>query len=322
MHRWTDGIDELVSDFQCANSRLTLRMSQKEIYWITGAQGLIGNLLMQRIPDCIQNQIKAGQAEVIGLTRETLDLNDFGAIAELWESAPPTCVIHTAALSRVGDCNQNPDLAFRINTDLPGHLAQLCQESGARLVFFSTDLVFDGLKTEPYVETDELKPVHVYAESKARAEDQVRGCDNHLILRTSLNAGRNASRNSGFVEEMKAAWTAGRTLDLFVDEYRCPIPASVTADGVWDLAQQDCRGTLHWVGSQLMSRFEIGATVAACFPGLRPTVRAGTLREYSGPPRCPHLNLDISRVSKLISFQIPRFQDWVKENQSELVDVV
>lgn len=295
-------------------------MSQKEVYWITGAQGLIGSLLMQRIPDFIQHKIKTGQAEVVGLTRDALDLSDFEAITERWKSAPPTCVIHTAALSRVGDCNQNPDRAFHINTDLPGHLARLCQASGARLVFFSTDLVFDGMKTEPYVETDEVKPVHVYAESKARAEDQVRVCNNHLILRTSLNAGRNASRNSGFVEEMKAAWTAGKTLDLFVDEYRCPIPASVTADGVWELAQQDCRGTLHWVGSQLMSRFEIGATVAACFPELHPAVRAGTLREYSGPPRCPHLNLEIAQVSKLISFRVPRFQDWVKENQTAIMD--
>lgn len=295
-------------------------MSRKDIYWITGAQGLIGSLLMQRIPDFIQQKIKTGQAEVVGLTRDTLDLSDFGAITERWKSAPPTCVIHTAALSRVGDCNQNPELAFHINTELPGHLARLCQNSGAKLVFFSTDLVFDGLKTGLYVESDEVKPVHVYAESKARAEDRVRSCDNHLILRTSLNAGRNTSRNSGFVEEMKAAWTVGRTLDLFVDEYRCPIPASVTADGVWELALQESTGTLHWVGSQLMSRFEIGATVAACFPELHPIIRAGTLREYSGPPRCPHLNLDITKVSKLISFQIPRFQDWVKQNQAAFMD--
>ncbi len=295
-------------------------MNPSERYWITGAQGLIGSLLMQQIPDSIQVKVQAGQAEVIGITRDSLDLSDFDAISERWKSAPPTCVIHTAALSRVGDCNQNPDLAFHINTDLPEHLARLCQASGSRLVFFSTDLVFDGLKTEPYVETDEVKPVHVYAESKASAEDRVRHCENHLILRTSLNAGRNPSRRSGFVEEMKAAWIAGRTLDLFVDEYRCPIPASVTADGVWELALQDCRGTLHWVGSQLMSRFEIGATVAACFPELHPTVRAGTLRAYSGPPRCPHLNLDISKVSKLLSFEIPGFQEWVKQNQSQLAD--
>jgi len=289
-------------------------MSVSQTIWITGAQGLIGSHLVDQIPDSFRAKIESGESRALGLGREELDLSDFDAVTRMWKEAPPACVIHCAAISRVGDCNTDPERAFHINTALVGHLANLCQSDGARLVLFSTDLVFDGLKSTPYFEEDAPNPVHVYAESKARAEDMARQCENHLILRTSLNAGMNPSRRSGFVEEMKSAWAQGKVLDLFVDEIRCPIPASVTADAVWELALGTFKGTLHWVGSEALSRFEIGAAVASHFPEIKPTIRATTLSDYSGPPRCPTLHLDNSRVQKLLPFPIPKFFDWARNH--------
>src|SRR2546430_717015 len=92
------------------------------------------------------------------------------------------------------------------------------------LVFLSTDLVFDGKKGN-YVETDPVHPLSVYADTKVRAEPYVLAQPNHVVVRTSLNAGHSPTGDRAFNEEMRKAFAAGRTLSLFEDEFRCPIPA-------------------------------------------------------------------------------------------------
>jgi dTDP-4-dehydrorhamnose reductase len=269
--------------------------------WITGAAGLIGHHLLH------SPALPAHRWVPRPLCRLELDLLDFHAVDQLFHREQPALIIHCAAISRSPDCQQNPALARRINLDATTHLAALATD--IPLLFFSSDLVFDG-RQGAYRETDPPHPLSVYGETKAEAERVVLRNPRHTVIRTSLNAGQSPSGNRAFNEEMIDAWQQGRTLRLFTDEFRCPIPAISTARAVWELADHDARGLLHVAGAERLSRWEIGRIVAQAHPHLHPLMEPASLTEYSGAPRPADTSLNCARAQALLSFPLPSFRTW------------
>jgi dTDP-4-dehydrorhamnose reductase len=106
---------------------------------------------------------------------------------------------------------------------------------------------------------------------------------------------------------MARAWRAGESVKLFIDEFRCPLPASVTARAVWELARARCAGLYHLAGSERLSRAEIGRVVAARHPELEARIEDCSRRECSGPPRPADVSLNCGRVQALLSFPLPAF---------------
>lgn len=272
--------------------------------WITGAGGLIGSAL------CQEGAKVAPNWHFQGLTRPVLDLTDSAAVARAFAKDAPQVVIHCAALSRNPDCDANPRLAHRLNVEVTQQLAEL--SSKVRFVFFSTDLVFDGRKGY-YVESDAPNPLSVYAETKVQAEAIVVQHPNSLIIRTSLNGGTSPTRDRGFNEQLRHAWKQQKPTSLFVDEFRCPIAAEVTARVTLELARQPLRGVCHVAGTERLSRHAIGELLAARWPELQPRIIPGTLREYSGSPRSPDTSMNCSRAQQHLSFTIPGFTEWLQQ---------
>ena len=182
-------------------------------------------------------------------------------------------------------------------------------------IFFSTDLVFDGSRGN-YLEEDQVNPLSVYGRTKAAAEDVVRTHPHHIIVRISLTGGHSPRGNRGFNEEMKNAWRAGKTLNLFVDEYRCPSTADVISRAVWELVANDARGTFHLCGAEKLSRYAIGELLAAKHPDLNPKITASNRIAYKGPPRPPDTSMNCAKVQALLSFPIPHFTDWLRRDAS------
>jgi dTDP-4-dehydrorhamnose reductase len=294
--------------------------------WVTGAGGLIGSYLVRLAVPC------APQWEVIALTREKLDLTDFHAVQRRFRAEAPRLVIHCAAMSRSPDCEADPAQARAINVQATGLLAELAAEAG--LIFFSTDLVFDGKKGN-YVETDAVNPRSVYAETKVAAEGAVLRTPGHAVIRTSLNSGV-SPKGSGYNEQLRAAWAAGKTVKLFHDEFRCPIPAEITARAVWALvadadagreqrrrhpgqaglapSSRPLSGIWHLAGAERLSRLQIGRLVAARHPELKPHLESGSLRDYPGPPRPADTSLNCAKTQAVLPFQLPGLTAWLREN--------
>lgn len=233
--------------------------------WITGAGGLIGSHLVNTAPAGWQGR---------GLTREALDLTNFPAVERAFRQDAPALVIHCAALSRSPACQENPSLARSLNVGVTAHLAALAAE--IPFVFFSTDLVFDG-RTGNYDETATPNPLNVYAETKVTAEQIVLRNPGHTVVRTSLNCGASPTGDRGFAAEMRRAWQAGRTLKLFSDEFRNPIPAGVTARAVWELIARKGAGSFTLPGQR---RFPAGGSGSSWPRGVRSCIRR------SRRPRC------------------------------------
>jgi dTDP-4-dehydrorhamnose reductase len=116
---------------------------------------------------------------------------------------------------------------------------------------------------------------------------------------------------------MRRAWQEGRALKLFTDEFRCPMPAVVTARAVWELAAQDNPGLYHLGGSERLSRWQIGQLIAARRPQLNPLIEASSRKDFTGPPRPADTSLDCAKIQRLLSFPLPGLSEWLNANRNE-----
>jgi len=277
--------------------------------WITGAGGLIGSYLVRCAPQFMP------EPRVAALTRQQLDLTDSPALRAEFKRQSPQLVIHCAALSRSTECEVDPALARRLNVEVTARLADLA--AGIPLVFLSTDLVFDG-RTGHYDEGAAVNPLSTYAETKAEAEKVILTNRRHTVIRTSLNGGTSPTGDRGFNEQMRQAWQEGRSLRLFTDEFRSPIPAEVTARAVWQLVVSNQAELYHVAGSERLSRWQIGQLLAARCPQLNPKIEPASLKEYAGAPRAPDTSLNCAKAQKFLSFRLPGLTEWLGAHPDEV----
>jgi len=230
-------------------------------------------------------------------------------LGALLERVQPAEVVHCAALARARDCQTDPDLARRINADLPEALAVWCQAHSARLVHVSTDLVF-GAADAPaggFREDATPAPVSVYGESKLAGERAVlAACPAATVARLPLLYGDSGGRGLGASDALLAAVERDEQPALFVDEYRTPLEVTHAARALVELLDCDVRGVLHVAGTERISRHALGLAVLEAM-GL-PTAEAGghvrAIEQASvdaGAPRPRDVSLDARRAARLLA---------------------
>lgn len=276
--------------------------------WITGANGLIGNYLVQTAPKW------APAWRIRALTRDQFDLLDFDAVHREFKKDRPQLVIHCAAITGIAQAQADPAMTRRINVEITRLLAELSAQ--IQFVFFSSDLVFDGRKGN-YVETDPVNPVHVYGETKVASEEIVLKNPRHLVVRTSINGGISPGGKRGFNEQLRLAWKTRESMKLFMDEFRCPIFAGETARAVWELVAKSCTGSFHVAGAEKLSRWQIGQLLARRWPELKVGIEPGSARDFPGPPRARDTSLNISKAQGILSTPLPGLTEWLAANPHE-----
>ncbi len=259
--------------------------NQTDLVWITGANGLIGNYLVQTAPKF------APRWRVRALTRADFDLLNFSAVRREFQRDRPQLVIHCAAISTLAEAQAYPALARRVNVEVTRLLAELAADG--QFIFFSTDLVFDGRKGN-YVESDAVNPIHVYGETKAAAEEIVLRDPLHTVVRASLNGGVSRAGNRGFNEQLRWSLQTASGMKLFTDEFRSPIPAIETARAVWQLADKRCAGLFHVAGAEKLSRWQIGQLLVQRWPEVKTKIESGSAKDFPGPPRALDTSLNIA----------------------------
>jgi dTDP-4-dehydrorhamnose reductase len=281
-----------------------------KLAWITGANGLIGNYLVQTAARF------APGWRVRALTRADFDLLDFAAVRREFAKDQPQLIIHCAAITLVSEAQKNPVLARRGNVEVTRLLAELAADRP--LVFFSTDLIFDGRKGN-YSETDSANPLHVYGETKLAAEEIVLKNPRHLVIRTTINGGVSIAGTRAFNEQLRRSMqSAGQGMKLFTDEFRCPIPAVETARAVWELVEKKGAGIFHVAGAEKLSRLQIGELLVQRWPEVTAKIESGSAKDFPGPVRARDTSLDISKVQKVLSAPLPGLTEWLAANLNEI----
>lgn len=209
---------------------------------VTGKTGQLGHALVPALTAC---------GDVVAVGHDECDLTDERAIARTVRTIRPDIIVNAAAYTAVDKAESDRANAFVVNAQAPGILADLANESGAVLIHYSTDYVFDGRKPEPYCENDETAPLSVYGASKRAGEVAVQTkILEHVILRTSWVF---STHGNNFLKTMLRLACEREELNVVSDQIGAPTSAQLLARGTVAVVQRILRdkrkvtyGTYHF----------------------------------------------------------------------------
>jgi dTDP-4-dehydrorhamnose reductase len=216
---------------------------------LTGAGGQLGRELQEALRD----------DDVVALAHADLDVSDRGAVQDAVGRARPDWVINAAAFNDVDAAETNPDAAFAVNREAPGHLAEAAHTVGAAILHVSSDYVFDGRKGAAYTEEDAPNPLSVYGRSKLEGERRVAESGAAaVIVRTAWLYGRHG-RN--FVKAILEAAKRGQPLRVVEDQWGSPTSTADLAPAIGQLIRSPARGLLHAVNAGACSRYQLAQAI-------------------------------------------------------------
>ncbi|MDN5301114.1 MAG: dTDP-4-dehydrorhamnose reductase [Thermoanaerobacteraceae bacterium] len=218
---------------------------------ITGKNGQLGYDLCRLLKE---------KEDITAIGREDFDLaTDLDKLYKFILELKPEVIIHCAAYTKVDDCEKNIDLAYKINAVAPARIASACADTGSRMVYISTDYVFDGKKEEPYMEFDTPSPLNVYGSTKLAGEEMVRHITNrHYIVRTSWLFG---IHGHNFVKTMLKLASERKALKVVNDQRGTPTYTKDLAEALYRLINTNHYGTFHITNSGSTTWYEFAGKI-------------------------------------------------------------
>lgn len=274
---------------------------------VTGSTGLVGATLVLAVSK--RYEVVAGSRrpmiEFPGVESVELDLASAESIAAAVSAARPTVVVHCAAETRVDWCEDHPDETMRVNVEGTARLGRAAASVGARLLYLSTDSVFDGARGA-YVEEDEPRPLNVYARSKWLGEQAVRReAPDHLIVRTNLY-GWNLAPRVGLAEWILGKLRRGEEVPGFRDVVFSPLLADDLVDLLLDMIARDLKGLYHLGARDAVSKHEFALALAREFGLDGGLVRPASITSAGlRAARPPVTNLNPARAEAALGKPMP-----------------
>ncbi|MFI5494173.1 SDR family oxidoreductase [Actinoplanes sp. NPDC051859] len=277
--------------------------------YLTGADGMLGTALTAALAE----HPETADWEVRGVSVRDFDIADAAAVRASVDAFKPDVVVHTAAHAIVDDLELDPKLALRVNIAGVRNIVEACARNGSRLVYISSDYVFDGKDTPPggYREDDLPNPQSVYGLTKVAGERLAALLDDHLTVRTSWLFGGVDERLDQVLSIIGHA-RRGEVSRLIDDQFSAP---TYTVDLARALAfllarGEGVTGTIHVTNQGSASWHQVGEYLTARLPGA-PTPKAVPLAEWGflgGRPVDSTLNTDRLRE---LGWTLPHWQDAV-----------
>ena len=217
---------------------------------ITGCKGMLGSALTKTL---------APEHEIVGIDIDTADITNKTQTITAITSINPDTIIHAAAYTQVDNCEKDKEQAFAVNamgTENVAIAAKLCQ---AKTIYISTDYVFDGKKTTPYLEEDTTNPINIYGKSKLEGEKQIQStCENHLIIRTAWLYGPNGKN---FITTILKLADQQKEIKVVNDQTGCPTLTLDLATAIKSILTKDIRGTLNITNSGSCTWYELAKKI-------------------------------------------------------------
>lgn len=281
---------------------------------VTGAGGRLGTSLLRLMKnkfDIFASDIN----ELPNITKDLkyycLDTTDKQRTKEVLEKIKPDLVIHLAALTDLEKCEKDRELAKKINADSVSNIALCCKKNNIKLLFTSTDHIFDGKKGN-YTELDKPNPLNYYGMTKVIAEESVRKLKQHLILRTTFFSWQN-----GFEQWLIDSLMNKKQVNVVDDQYYSPLFVDDLARIMIAMIQKDLLGTYNAALGKRISRYDFAIALAKTFNLSKSLInKVSTEKLYSiiqqkGFQVPNDVSLDVSKLKKT-GIRIPSLSDCLK----------
>lgn len=219
---------------------------------IAGAQGQLGRSLLKSA---------ATGVEITAVDVAELDITRPEAVQEVVRRLRPEVIINAAAYTAVDQAESERDLAFAVNAGGVEHLARAARDCGARMVHISTDFVFDGHQSSPYLPADDMHPLNVYGASKAEGEKRLQALAGAtaVIVRTGWLY---AAEGQNFVKTMLRLMRERDSLGVIADQVGTPTWAGSLAEVIWKIVQDPkITGAHHWSDAGVASWYDFAVAI-------------------------------------------------------------
>ncbi len=282
---------------------------------ITGITGYISQYLLLTKPAGVRI-VGAARRDWPPASRENIPIFSLDLTKSLFPQLDAIdlnidAVLHTAAMSGLGACQNQPELAERINARATAELAQWCKQRGVRLVYFSTDIVFKGDRP-PYDEKAQPDPVNVYGLTKWKGELAVQEAGiNFAIGRIALGLGRGLNGTKNFIDWFLDRVEKKQPLTLFTDEIRTATYVVELARRFWQLALSEETGIFHVCGAQPIDRFSLGKALCDALGRGHELLTPISLQDMTDYPRPVDVSLLSARELNGQPFKIASILEYV-----------
>ncbi len=287
---------------------------------VTGAKGQLGTTLCRllkngknslgQIPSCYNG------CDVVGVDIDTLDITDRNAVFEFTSKQRPDIIINCAAMTNVDGCETDREMAEKINALGPENLALAAAEIGAKIVHISTDYVFKGNASVPYVEDDECAPVTAYGSSKLHGEQKVSAaCSKHYIFRTSWLYGL---IGNNFVKTIRRIAREKGVLSVVDDQRGNPTNCEDLAYHVLTVAATENYGIYHCTGTGECTWYDFACKIVE-YSDIKCSVSPCTTEQSNRPAKRPaYSSLDNKHLRETIGDKMRPWEEALKEYIEEL----
>jgi dTDP-4-dehydrorhamnose reductase len=271
---------------------------------ITGASGFLGRYVAGSLHHRyrVLGTYRGHATALDGCELTRMDVADAADVHATVQAFRPDVVVHTAALGDVDACEQHPHEAYRINVQGTEGMAQAAVAVGARLLYISTDQVYDGVQGN-YDEADAPNPLMVYGRTKLEGEHRVATiCHDAVILRLALMYGWGTSTRLNFVDWLLQRLQGGQEVPLFVDQYRTPLYVVQAAEAIDRLIEAaEVHGVFNLGGGERIDRYTFGLKFCEVFDlpkaSLKPIAMASVEGLAARPRDC---SMHSARLSALL----------------------
>lgn len=263
----------------------------------------------------------SGKHELSGYGIDDLDLTQLEQLEAVIDSENPQLIINAAAYTAVDRAESEPDLATRVNRDAPGVMARKAAATGAGMIHYSTDYVFDGKKKIPYTEEDEPHPESVYGSTKLEGEIAVsRNCANSLILRTSWVY---SLHGQNFLRTMLRLADERDELTIVGDQYGAPTTTRALTDATVELVRYflthgefpaDVRGIYHMTCGGETSWCGFARAIMSASNHEDTRIAEITTADYPTPAKRPAYSvLSNDKLEKIFGIRLPEWEEALAE---------